>query len=123
MGVTRPCPGNGESRKCQGQEVEERRVTEYRCKIRSLENVRKEHVFSDQNPGTNIAFSVMKYETHITFVGLIHEEIKSRSNYGSICNRSVQNVLSSRLLSENLKIKIYRTVVSYVCETWPMALR
>jgi hypothetical protein len=34
----------------------------------------------------------------------------------------VQNLLSSRLLSKNLKIKIYRTIilplVLYGCETW-----
>jgi len=39
----------------------------------------------------------------------------------------VQNLLSSRLLSKNLKIKIYRTiilpVVSYGCETWSLTLR
>jgi len=39
----------------------------------------------------------------------------------------VQNVLSSRLLSKNLKTKIYRTiilpVVLYGCETWSLALR
>jgi hypothetical protein len=38
----------------------------------------------------------------------------------------VQNLLSSRLLSKNLKIKIYRTiilpVVLYGCETWSLAL-
>ena len=40
---------------------------------------------------------------------------------------SVQNLLSSRLLSKNKKIKIYRTiilpVVLYGCETWSMILR
>jgi len=40
---------------------------------------------------------------------------------------SVQNILSSRLLSKNLKIKIYRTtilpVVLYGCETWSLTLR
>ena len=40
---------------------------------------------------------------------------------------SVQNLLSSRLLSKNLKIKIYRTiilpVVLYGCETWSLPLR
>ena len=40
---------------------------------------------------------------------------------------SVQNLLSSRLLSKNLKIKIYRTiilpVVLYGCETWSLTLR
>jgi hypothetical protein len=39
----------------------------------------------------------------------------------------VQNVLSSSLLSKNLKIKIYRTpilpVFLYGCETWSLTLR
>jgi len=38
-----------------------------------------------------------------------------------------ENLLFSRLLSKNLKIKIYRTiilpVVSYGCETWSLTLR
>jgi hypothetical protein len=40
---------------------------------------------------------------------------------------SVQNLLSSRLLSRNVKVKIYKTiilpVVLYECETWPLTLR
>ena len=39
----------------------------------------------------------------------------------------MQNLLSSRLLSKNLKIMIYRTiilpVVLYGCETWSLTLR
>ena len=39
----------------------------------------------------------------------------------------MQNLLSSSLLSKNLKIKIYRTiilpVVLYGCETWSLTLR
>ena len=39
----------------------------------------------------------------------------------------MQNLLSSRLLSKNLKIKIYRTVilpvVLYGCEAWSLTLR
>jgi len=39
----------------------------------------------------------------------------------------IWNVLPSRLLSKNLKIKIYRTiillVVLYGCETWSLRLR
>jgi hypothetical protein len=39
----------------------------------------------------------------------------------------VQNLLSSRLLSKNTKIRVYRTVVLpvvlYVCETWSVTLR
>ena len=58
---------------------------------------------------------------------IIAEEIKSRLRSGSACYHSVQNLLSSRLLSKNLKIKIYRTiilpVVLYGCETWSLTLR
>jgi hypothetical protein len=46
---------------------------------------------------------------------------------GNACNNLVQNLLSTRLLSKNLKIKIYRTiilpVVLYSCETWSLTLR
>jgi len=55
------------------------------------------------------------------------EEIKSSLRSGNACYHSVQNLLSSRLLSKNLKIKIYRTiillVVLYGCETWLLTLR
>jgi hypothetical protein len=57
----------------------------------------------------------------------IHDEIKSRLNSGNACYYSVQNVLSSCLISKNLKIKIYKTVilplVLYGCETWSLTLR
>ena len=40
---------------------------------------------------------------------------------------SVQTLLSSRLLSKNLKIKIYKTIILPVvlngCETWSLTLR
>ena len=57
----------------------------------------------------------------------IQEEIKSRLKLGSAFYHSVQNLLSSSVLSKNLKIKIYRTiilpVVLYGCETWLLTLR
>jgi len=57
----------------------------------------------------------------------IAEEIKSRLRSGNACYYSVQNLLSSRLLCKNLKIKIYRTiilpVVLYGCEAWLLTLR
>ena len=57
----------------------------------------------------------------------LQEEIKSRSKLGNACYYSVQNLLSSSLLSKKLKIKIYRTtilpVVPYGCETWSLTLR
>ena len=54
-------------------------------------------------------------------------EIKSRLKLGNACYHLVQNLLSSSLLSKNLKIKIHRTiilpVVLYGCETWSLTLR
>jgi hypothetical protein len=57
----------------------------------------------------------------------IHEEIKSRLKSGNACYHSVQNLLSSSLLSRSVKIKTYRTiilpVVLYGCETWSLTLK
>ena len=65
--------------------------------------------------------------TILTNKNSIQEEIKSRLKSGNACYHSVQNLLSSSLLSKNLKIKIYRTiilpVVLYGCETWSLTLR
>ena len=65
--------------------------------------------------------------TTLTNQNSIQEEIKSRLKLGDACYYSAQNLLSSRLLSKNLKIMIYRTiilpVVLYGCETWSLTLR
>jgi hypothetical protein len=65
--------------------------------------------------------------TTITDQNSIQEEINNRLKLGNACYYSVQNLLSSRLLSKNLKIKIYRTiimpVVLYGCETWSLIFR
>jgi hypothetical protein len=57
----------------------------------------------------------------------IQEEIKSRLNSDNVCDHSVQNILSSRLLSKNVKIKIYKTIilplVLYGCRIWSLILR
>ena len=49
--------------------------------------------------------------TTLTNQNFVVEEIKSRLRSGNACYHSVQNFLSSRLLSKNLKIKIYRTII------------
>jgi len=86
----------------------------------------------DQNAGRNhsVSFDItferveeFKYwGTTSTNENSIAEEIKSRFKSGNACYHSVQNLLSSRLLSKNLETKIYRTiilpVVLYGCETW-----
>ena len=49
-------------------------------------------------------------ESTITNQNSIQEEIKSRLKSGTVSYHSVQNLLSSSLLSKNVKIKIHRTV-------------
>jgi hypothetical protein len=48
-------------------------------------------------------------------------------NSGNACNHSIQNLLSSRLLSKNVKTRIYETiilpVVFYGRETWSLTLK
>ena len=65
--------------------------------------------------------------TTLTNQTSIAEKIRSRLRSGNACYRSVQDLLSSGLLSKNLKIKIYRTIilpiVLYGCETWSLILR
>jgi hypothetical protein len=64
--------------------------------------------------------------TTITNGNPIQEDIK-RLNSGNACYHSVQNLLSSRLLSKNIKIRIYKNiilpVVLYGCESWSLTLK
>jgi hypothetical protein len=64
--------------------------------------------------------------TTVTNQNLIQEEIKRRLNSGNARYHSVQDLLSSRLLSKNVKVRIYKTiilpVVLYGCETWSLTL-
>jgi hypothetical protein len=65
--------------------------------------------------------------TTLTNQNSIQEEIKSRLKAGNARFHSIQTLLSSSLISKNLKVKIYRTiilsVVLYECETWSRTLR
>jgi len=55
------------------------------------------------------------------------EEVKSRVKWGNACYHSVKNISSSSLLSNNLKIKIYRNIILRVvlhgCEIWSPTLK
>jgi hypothetical protein len=62
----------------------------------------------------------------VTNQNLMQKEIKRRLNSGNACYYSVQNLLSSRLLSKSLRIRIYKSilpVVLYGCEIWSLILR
>jgi hypothetical protein len=65
--------------------------------------------------------------TTVTNQNLIQKESKRRLNSGNACFHSVQILLSSRLLSKNVKIRIYKSiilpVVLFGCETLSLKLR
>jgi hypothetical protein len=96
--------------------------------------IRSRHPNSGQNQNvriTNESFeNVVKFKylrMTLTDKNDIHGEIKSRLNSRNAYSYSVQNLLSSHLMSKNLKIKIYKTVilkpvVLYGCETWSLTL-
>ena len=66
-----------------------------RCRSMKIDNSSSERVEEFKYLGTTL-----------TNRNYIHEEIKSRMKSGNACYHLVQNILSSSLLSKNLKIKI-----------------
>ncbi|KAJ4429859.1 hypothetical protein ANN_22063 [Periplaneta americana] len=79
----------------------------------------------------NISFEeVEKFKylgSTVTNINDTREEIKHRINMGNACYYSVEKLSSSSLLSKNLKVRIYKTVilpvVLYGCETWTLTVR
>ena len=89
----------------------------------------------DQNAGwshriknDNNSFEGLEEFTHLGTTlmdqNTIQEEIKVGLKTGNACYHSVQHLLSSSLLSKNIKIKMYRyvilPVVFYECATWSL---
>jgi sorting nexin-29 len=92
------------------------------------------HQNVDQNRDIKIAKRSFENVSQFKYLGttvknqnLIQEEIKRRLNSGNAYYHSVQNLLPSCLLSKNLKIRIYNTIILpvglYGCETWSLTLR
>jgi hypothetical protein len=66
----------------------------------------------------------LKYlRTTLIYQNSIQVEIKSRLMLGNAGCHSVQNFMSSTLLSKNINITIHRTIILYGCETWSLTLR
>jgi hypothetical protein len=81
-------------------------------------------IYSDilqHSPHLHTIFCKIPFNIIISTLTL-HEEIKSRLNSRNACYHSVQGILSSRLLSRNVKVKIYKIIilpiVLYGCKTW-----
>jgi hypothetical protein len=95
--------------------------------------VMSRHPNSGQNQNIRIANELFKKVAKFKYLGTtltsqndIHDEIKGKLNSENASYYSVQNILSSRLISKNLKVKIHKTVilpvVLYWRETWSLTL-
>jgi hypothetical protein len=103
----------------------------------SLPNITSEHMLlsrhqnAGQNHGIKMANRCFEYVAQFRYLGItrtnqnsILKKIKGRLNSGNACYHLVQNLSSSRLLSKNIKIRIYKTIilplVLYGCENWSL---
>ena len=91
------------------------------------QNAGRSHIVKYDNRSFEIVEQFRYWGKTLANENSIQEEIKNRLQSGNACYHSVQNLLSFILLSKNIKIKIYRTiilsVVLYGCETWSLTLR
>jgi len=91
------------------------------------QNAGRSHNIKNANSSSERVEQFKYLGTTLTNQNPIQEEIKNRLKSGNACYHSVQNLLSSSLLSKNLKIKICRTiilpVVVYGCETRSLTMR
>jgi hypothetical protein len=86
------------------------------------QNAGQSHIIKNDNSSFEKVEQFKYLGTILTDQNSIQEDIKRRQKSGNACYHSVQNLLSSSLLSKNIRIRVYRTiilpVVLYGCETW-----
>jgi hypothetical protein len=91
------------------------------------QNSGQKHSIKIANRSFEDAAKFRYFGTTPTDQNCVHDEVKSRLNSGNACYHSVQSLLSSRLLSRNVKVKTYKTtvlpVVLYGREIWSLSLR
>jgi hypothetical protein len=73
---------------------------------------------ADQNQNIKIGNRSFENVSQFKYLGMtvrnknfIQKEIKRRLNSGNVCYHLVRNLLSSHLLSENVKVRIYKTII------------
>jgi len=75
------------------------------------QNTERSRIIKVDNGSFEI-MEVFKYlGTTLTNQNSIQEEIKNTLNSGNACYHSMHNHLSSNLLSKNVKIMVYRTII------------
>jgi hypothetical protein len=86
----------------------------------------QKHSIKIANRSSEDVAKLKYFGTTLTDQKCMHEEIKSRLNSGNACYHSFQSLLSSCLLSRNIKVKIHKTIilplVLYGCDTWYLTL-
>jgi hypothetical protein len=81
---------------------------------------------AEQKHGIKMANRSFEGVAKFKYLGTTLTDQNCMLNLGNACYHSVQSLLSSCLLSRNVKVKIYKTVilpVLYGCETWSLTLR
>jgi len=78
------------------------------------QNAERSHSMKSDNSSFERVEDFRYLGTTLTYQNSVQDEIKNRMKSGNACSHSVQNLLSSSLLSKNLKIKISRTIILHV---------
>jgi hypothetical protein len=94
--------------------------------VSRYQNAGRSHSIKTDNKSFGKVKKFKYLETIPTNKNSIQEASKGRLKSGNACYHSVQNILYSSLLSKNIKIKIYRTIILSVFqgwETWFLTLR